>query len=70
MKVFKSGYVSAPATESKVLVVATDETASGGGHKVYFLNLSATGTINATPVQVHTGFDKIVDIVFKKGLGL
>lgn len=70
MKVFKSGYVSAPATESKVLVVATDETASGGGHKVYFLNLSATGTINATPAQVYTGFDRIVDVVFKKGLGL
>ena len=70
MKVFKSGYTAAPATESKVLVVATDETASGGGHKVYFLNLSATGTINSTPAAVYTGFDKITDIVFKKGLGL
>lgn len=70
MKVFKSGYTSAPTTESKVLVVATDETASGGGHKVYFLTLSATGTINATPADVYTGFDKITDIVFKKGLGL
>ncbi len=69
MKVFKSGYGSAPTTESKVLVVATDETASGGGHKVYFLNLSATGTINSTPADVYTGFDKITDIVFKKGLG-
>ena len=70
MKVFKSGYTTAPTTESKVLVVATDETASGGGHKVYFLNLSATGTINSTPAAVYTGFDKITDIVFKKGLGL
>jgi hypothetical protein len=70
MKVFKSGYTSAPTTESKVLVVATDETASGGGHKVYFLNISPTGDINATPAQVYTGFDKIVDIAFKKGLGL
>jgi len=70
MKVFKSGYTSAPSTESKVLVVATDETASGGGHKVYFLNLSATGDINNTPANVYTGFDKIMDIAFKKGLGL
>jgi hypothetical protein len=70
MKVFKAGYVTAPATDGKVLVVATDETASGGGHKVYFLNLSATGDINATPANVYTGFDKIVDIAFKKGLGL
>ena len=70
MKVFKSGYTTSPATESKVLVVATDETSSGGGHKVYFLNLSATGTINSTPAAVYTGFDKIVDIAFKKGPGL
>ena len=70
MKVLKSGYTTAPATESKVLVVATDETTSGGGHKVYFLNLSASGTINGTPAAVYTGFDKIVDIAFKKGLGL
>jgi len=70
MKVFKSGYATAPSTESKVLVVATDETASGGGNKVYFLNLSATGTINATPADVYSGFDSIKDIVFKKGLGL
>jgi hypothetical protein len=48
MKVFKSGYVTAPTTESKVLVVATDETSSGGGHKVYFLNLAANGDINST----------------------
>ena len=70
IKVFKSGYATAPNTESKVLVVATDETASGGGHKVYFLNLSATGTINSTPAAVYSGFSKIVDIAFKKGLGL
>ena len=71
MKVFKSGYnaASLPSTESRVLVVATDETASGGGHKVYFFNLTATGEINTTPPQVYTGFDKIVDITFKKGLG-
>ena len=70
MRVFKSGYVNAPTTDGKVLVVATDETASGGGHKVYFLNLSATGTINSTPANVYTGFDSIKDVVFKKGLGL
>jgi hypothetical protein len=70
MKTFKAGYVTAPATDGKVLVAATDETASGGGHKVYFLNISATGDINATPANVYTGFDKIVDISFKKGLGL
>ena len=70
MKVFKSGYAIAPTTESKVLVVATDETSSGGGNKVYFLSLSATGNINAAPADVYTGFDSITDIVFKKGLGL
>ena len=71
MKVFKSGYnaASVPSTESRVLVVATDETASGAGHKVYFFNLTATGEINTTPANVYTGFDKIVDIAFKKGLG-
>src|SRR4030095_224094 len=61
MKVFKSGYAAAPSTESKVLVVATDETASGGGHKVYFFNLTTTGEINNTPANVYTGFDKIID---------
>ena len=70
IKVFKSGYTAAPATESKVLVVATDETASGGGHKVYFLSISPAGDINAAPANVYTGFGKIVDIAFKKGLGL
>src|SRR6187399_426932 len=70
MKVFKSGYAApVPSTESRVLVVATDETASGAGHKVYFFNLTATGEINNTPANVYTGFDKIVDIAFKKGLG-
>jgi len=71
MKVFKSGYAGAsvPSTESKVLVVATDETASGAGNKVYFFNLTSVGEINSTPAQVYTGFDKIVDISFKKGLG-
>lgn len=72
MKVFKAGYAAAnvPSTESRVLVVATDETANGNGHKVYFLNLTAMGEINPTAAQVYTGFDKIVDIAFKKGLGL
>ncbi|TMI61524.1 MAG: hypothetical protein E6H07_18550 [Bacteroidetes bacterium] len=71
MKVFKSGYnaVSIPSTESRVLVVATDETTSGAGHKVYFFNLTAIGEINTIPANVYTGFDKIVDIAFKKGLG-
>jgi hypothetical protein len=69
MKVFKSGYTTAPATEGKVLVVATDETANGNGNNVYFFNLNATGSISSTPSQVYTGFDKIVDIAFKKGLG-
>jgi len=69
MKVFKSGYAAVPTTESKVLVVATDETSSGGGHKVYFFNLSATGTITSPAANVYTGFDKITDITFKKGLG-
>ncbi|MBV4359260.1 PKD-like family lipoprotein [Pinibacter aurantiacus] len=70
MKVFKSGYTTAPSTESKVLVVATDETASGQGNKVYFLSITSTGDINTNPLAVYTGFDKIVDIAFKKGLGL
>jgi hypothetical protein len=37
--------------------------------KVYFFNIGATGDINNTPANVYTGFDKIVDIAFKKGLG-
>jgi hypothetical protein len=72
MKVFKSGYAasSVPVTESRVLVVATDETANGNGNNVYFLNLSNVGEISTTPANVYTGFDKIIDISFKKGLGL
>jgi len=70
MKVFKSGYATAPSTDSRVLVVATDETANGQGNNVYFLSINSTGDINATPISVYTGFDKIVDIAFKKGLGL
>jgi hypothetical protein len=72
MKVFKSGYNAAtvPNTESRVLVVATDETANGNGNNVYFINLSNVGEINTTPANVYTGFDKIIDISFKKGLGL
>ncbi|SMO76903.1 PKD-like family protein [Solitalea koreensis] len=76
MKTFNSGYLAAnipSATEGKVLVVATDETASGGGNKVYFFNLNATtGDIMGTPTSpadVYTGFDKITDIAFKKALG-
>jgi hypothetical protein len=69
MKVFKSGYTTPPASDSKVLVVATDETANGQGNNVYFLNISSTGDISSTPIQVYKGFDKIVDVAFKKGLG-
>ncbi|MNE78528.1 hypothetical protein D3C80_1749430 [compost metagenome] len=74
MKTLNSGYIAAnlPATEGRVLVVATDETASGGGHKVYFFNLNATGDITGSPenpADVYTGFDKITDVVFKKALG-
>ena len=72
MKVFKSGYntTSVPSTESRVLVVATDETANGNGNNVYFFNLTNVGEIISTPANVYTGFDKIVDIAFKKRLGL
>ncbi|HET7897063.1 MAG TPA: hypothetical protein VFL47_05325, partial [Flavisolibacter sp.] len=72
MKVFKSGYnaTSVPSTEGRVLVVATDETANGNGNNVYFFNLTNVGEINATPANVYTGFSKIIDIAFKKGLGL
>jgi hypothetical protein len=78
MKVFNSGYTIANIAalgipEGKVLVVATDETTSGGGNKVYYFNLNAqTGTIVGTPsspADVYTGFDKITDITFKKTLG-
>ena len=72
MKVFNSGYAVAPATEGRVLVVATDETASGKGNNVYFFNLSTSGDIIgsvASPADVYTGFDTINDIAFKKALG-
>lgn len=74
MKVFNSGYAVAnlPSTEGRVLVVATDETLSGGGNKVYFFNLNATGGIigsASNPADVYTGFEKITDLVFKKALG-
>ncbi|WP_316752060.1 PKD-like family lipoprotein [Pedobacter gandavensis] len=74
MKIFKSGYVPAsfPSTEGKVLVIATDESASGGGHKVYFFNLNSTGDIigsAANPADLYTGFEKITDVAFKKALG-
>ncbi|HSC53402.1 MAG TPA: PKD-like family lipoprotein [Phnomibacter sp.] len=70
MKVLKSGYATIPTYESRVLVVATDETASGGGHKVYFLTLNASGLINSTPSSVYGGFDSITDIAFKKTPGI
>jgi hypothetical protein len=74
MKIFKSDYSGTgnspntpfPALEGKVLVIATDETASSGGNKVYFFNIS-TGSMVQT--DVYTGFDKIVDIAFKKTVG-
>lgn len=78
MKVFNSGYSQPNITasgikEGRVLVVATDESAIGEGHKVYFFELDRnTGAIIGTkdsPMQVYTGFDKITDIVFKKALG-
>ncbi|QQT31912.1 hypothetical protein I6I99_04915 [Sphingobacterium multivorum] len=78
LKIFKSGYTTANITalavpEGKVLVVATDETASGKGHKVYFFQLDAqTGAIKgspANPADVYEGFHKISDISFKKALG-
>lgn len=78
MKVFKSGYTLTNITalgvpEGKVLVVATDESASGRGHRVYFFQIDGqTGMIKGTPenpADLYTGFDKISDITFKKGLG-
>ena len=69
MKVFKSTYTTAPATESKVLVVATDETASSNGNNVYFFNINASGDIS-TYNDVYKGFGKITSILFKKQLGL
>jgi hypothetical protein len=71
MKILKSGYTTTTslATEGKMLVVATDETANGKGNNVYFFNLAADGSIVNTPARVYTGFDKIVDITFKKALG-
>lgn len=76
MKVFKSGYSGPttgpktpyPATEGKVLVVATDETASGNGNNVYFFNINSNGTIPSTYADRYTGFDKIISISFKKNL--
>jgi hypothetical protein len=69
MKVFKSGYTTKPSTEGRVLVVATDETANGNGNNIYFLSLTNVGEINSTPTKIYTGFNKIIDIAFKKGLG-
>jgi len=69
MKVLKTTFLTAPANEGKVLVVATDETANGNGNNVYYFNLSSTGTIVTPYVDKYTGFDKIVDIAFKKYVG-
>nr|WP_199077325.1 PKD-like family lipoprotein [Pedobacter sp. ASV19] len=74
MKAFNSGYATAnlPSSEGKVLIVATDETSSGGGNRVYFFNLNATGDIigsASNPTNLYTGFEKIKDVVFKKALG-
>lgn len=78
MKVLNSGYTLANISsmgvpEGKVLVVATDETASGQGHNVYFFNIDLqTGVIKGSPVSPadrYTGFEKITDIVFKKAIG-
>ncbi|WP_165784628.1 PKD-like family lipoprotein [Solitalea longa] len=76
MKVFKSGYkpanLIASVPDGKVLVVATDETASGGGNNVYFYSLVSTGTtagdINQK-IDSYSGFGKITDIAFKKAIG-
>lgn len=78
MRVFKSGYSGPnasprtpyPATEGKVLVVATDETASGNGNNVYFFNINNDGSLPASYTDKYTDFNKIIDIRFKKGLGL
>jgi hypothetical protein len=78
MKVFNSGYTIANINamgvpEGKVLVVATDESASGGGNNVYFFNIdSKTGDIlgsTTSPADVYTGFEKITDVTFKKAIG-
>lgn len=78
MKVFNSGYTTANVSslavpEGKILVIATDEMASGKGHNVYFFNLDTqTGSIKGSvenPADKYTGFDKITAIAFKKALG-
>jgi len=70
MKLFESEYsgpstlprTPLPATEGRVLVVATDETASGGGHNVYFININNNGSLQTTAADKYTGFNKIVDL--------
>jgi hypothetical protein len=77
MKIFKSEYSGSsnmpytplPANEGRVLAVATDETANGNGHKVYFFRIGNNGVLG-TPTSSYEGFDKIVDIEFKKTRGL
>lgn len=78
MKTFESGYSGSslnpntpfPAKEGRVLVVATDETASGGGNNVYFININNNGTLQTTFADKYTGFDKIIDVQFKKDVNL
>jgi len=78
MKLFESGYsgpsqnpkTPLPAKEGRVLVVATDETASGGGNNVYFININNNGSLQTTFADKYTGFDKIIDVQFKKDVNL
>jgi hypothetical protein len=77
MKIFKSEYSGTPnmpytplpPNEGRVLAVATDETANGKGHKVYFFRIGNNGALG-TPTSSYEGFDKIVDLEFKKTRGL
>jgi hypothetical protein len=77
MKIFKSEYSGStnapftplPANEGRVLAVATDETANGKGHNVYFFRIGNNGALGA-PMSSYGGFDKIVDLEFKKTRGL
>ncbi len=74
LRVFESGYSGPlqlprtpfPDSEGRVLVVATDETSSGGGHNVYFIGINNNGSLQPTYLDKYTGFDKIIDIRFKK----
>ncbi len=77
MEIFKSNYSGTsvqpntplPANDGRVLVVATDETANGNGNNVYFFRIGNNGELG-TPLSSYSGFEKIVDIEFKKTKGL